>query len=105
MLKHREKITKEMESLNGFRDSIKANHAKIDQKVHEVDQLLAKNDQVITDFMKSDMFVHVSRNYTTVHKKLARFNQVLENEFRPEIDKVRIDKTLFVKKSAFEKVK
>ena len=47
--------------------------------------------------MKSDMFVHVSRNYTTVHKKLAYVTQILEKEFRPEIEKVRIDKSLFVK--------
>lgn len=67
-----------MESLDGFRSNITSNHAKIDQKVHEVDQLLTKNENQIAEFMKSDMFVHASRNYTMVHKKLAHFTHVLE---------------------------
>ena len=94
-----------MSTLNGFRECITSNHAKIDLKIHEVDKLLTKNDKIITDFMKSDMFVHVSRNYTAVRKKLAYFKDVLENDFKPEIEKVKIDKLLFVKHAAFDKVK
>ena len=55
--------------------------------------------------MESDMFLHVSRNYTTVHNKLTYVMDVLENKFKPEIDKVKIEKALFVKRQDFEKLK
>ena len=51
------------------------------------------------------MFLHVSRNYTTVHKKLSYVMDVLENKFKPEIEKIKIDKALFVKRKDFESVK
>ena len=44
-------------------------------------------------------------NYAKIYQELAKQSNLIEFEFKPEIAAVKIDKTLFVKHDALEKVK
>tara|TARA_B110000285_G_C14717147_1_gene420472 strand:+ start:361 stop:570 length:210 start_codon:yes stop_codon:yes gene_type:complete len=47
--------------------------------------------------------MNCQENYAKVYQELSRQSNMIELDFRPEIEQVRIDKTLFVKHAALTK--
>lgn len=96
---HKSLVQGKLEALNGFKESILQNESKIDQNQYEIEKLY----QAIQDFKYDDLFVNAQSNYAKVYQELSRQSNQIELEFRPEIEKVKIDKTLFVKHAALAK--
>lgn len=98
--RYKTQVAEELNVLVGFKESINDNQSKIDQALHEV----SKSKQMFEDFKSDNMFQHSQNNYAKVYQELSEQRNMIEFDFKPEIAAVRIDKTLFVKHQALEKV-
>ena len=85
--------------MKGFKSSIYENQKKIDENQHEIEKLY----RAIEDFKLDDMYINSQSNYAKVYQEISRMSNMIEFEFKPEIEKVKIDKTLFVKHAALAK--
>ena len=93
---HKDTVRDKLEVLVGFKESIFENQTKIDQATYTAEETRKLFWELKTD----DLFVQAESNYAKVYQELSRQRNLIEMDFKPEIEQVRIDKTLFVKHAA-----
>ena len=69
--------------------------AKIDANTYE----LEKCSKLVKSYKEDDMFLNTENNYNRLYHKLEKFQNMIDQEFRPEIKSTKLEKNSFAKKA------
>tara|TARA_B110000285_G_C14698264_1_gene412277 strand:+ start:22 stop:234 length:213 start_codon:yes stop_codon:yes gene_type:complete len=69
--------------------------AKIDANTYE----LEKCSKLVKSYKEDDMFLNTENNYNRLYQKLEKFQNMIDQEFRPEIKSTKLEKNSFAKKA------
>ena len=100
LLEHKSNIRIKLEVLKGFDKSIKENRATIEQNSYLIEQ----TQQIVKAYQQDDLFINCKDNYSKLYQEMASQKHMIYQEFMPEIKRVIIDKTLFVKHAQLQQV-